>query len=421
VQGQFPGYVALWPLVAAALVILAGQTGSALGADRILSSRPLVQLGDLSYALYLWHWPVLVLALTWQDRPSPGLLGGLLVIAVSLVLAYATMRFIERPLRALAWADRRRRGAALVLVVCLGAVAGPLALWQQSLRIESEQIAAEADVNNPGALALDPRFGVTAPEDAPLIPAAKVVSRDWVSLPDPCTGRYSTDAPLLEGANCSVVVDQEKPDRTIVAVGNSHVQQWLAAITPIAEESNWAVVAILKGGCQYVAYSEELAPECNEHNAQATDYILQLRPDAVFTTGTYSITEAPYELLPGGFSRGASDLIAQDIPVIAIRDNPRFSQNMAECVERLGMSSDACNPRDAEARATADVSPIAQMADITPGLATMDLDDYFCVSGTCPAVIGNVRVYMDDNHLSATYARTLRPFFEEQFRDATGW
>ena len=421
VQGQFPGYVALWPLLAAALVIVAGQTDSAVGADRFLSSRQLVRVGDLSYALYLWHWPVLVLALTWQDRPSPGVLGGLIIIAVSLVLAYVTMRFVERPLRALAWADRRRRRSVLVLAVCLGIAAIPLAVWQQSLRIESKHIAAEAERNNPGALVLDSRFGLTAPEGVPLVPAAKVVARDWVGLSDPCTGRYSTDAPLLQGTSCSVVVDQEKPDRTIVAVGNSHVQQWLAAMKPMAEANNWTVVAIVKGGCQYVAYPEEMTPDCNERNAQVTDYILQLRPDAVFTTGTYSITEAPYELLPGGFSRGASDLLAQGVAVVAIRDNPRFTQNMVECVEKWGASSGICNPRDADARDTGGVSPIAQMADMTPGLATMDLDDYFCVSGTCPAVIGNVRVYLDDNHLTATYAGTLGPFFEEQFKDATGW
>lgn len=421
VQGQFPGYVALWPLMAAALVIVAGQTRSTVGADRFLSSEPLVRLGNLSYALYLWHWPVLVLALAWQDRPTPGVLGGLIIIAVSLVLAYATMRFVERPLRALAWADRRRLNAVIVLAACLGLVAVPLAAWQQSLRIQSEQIAAETSRNNPGALVLDSRFGVTAPEGVPLVPSASTAARDYASLHAPCSGRYGTDAPLLQGMGCSVIVDQEAPDRTILAVGNSHVQQWLAAIRPMAEENNWAVVAIVKGGCQYVGHEETVAPDCNERNTQATDYIFGLRPDVVFTTGTYSIADAPFELLPGGFSRGASDLMTQGIPMVAIRDNPRFHQNMMECVEKFGASSEACNPREADARDMGEVSPIAQMAAITPGLSTMDLNGYICVSETCPAVIGNVRVYLDDNHLTATYAGTLRPFFEEQFRDATGW
>lgn len=99
VQGRFPGYVALWPLLAAALVIVAGQTHSPIEADRLLSSKPLVRMGDLSYAVYLWHWPVLVLYLIWRDEAAPGVLGGLLVIGSSLGLAYLTRRFIERPMR----------------------------------------------------------------------------------------------------------------------------------------------------------------------------------------------------------------------------------------------------------------------------------------------------------------------------------
>ena len=68
VQASFPGFVALWPTLAAACVIAAGQSGSKLGVDRILSSKPLVRLGDISYALYLWHWPVLVIALAVMHR-----------------------------------------------------------------------------------------------------------------------------------------------------------------------------------------------------------------------------------------------------------------------------------------------------------------------------------------------------------------
>jgi hypothetical protein len=421
VQGQFPGYVALWPLVAAALVIVAGQTDSAVGADRFLSSKPLVRIGDLSYALYLWHWPVLVLALIWWDRAAPGALGGFLVIGVSLVLAYLTMRLVERPMRALTWADRRRRRAVIVLMVCIGLVAAPLTSWQQSLRLEAERIMAQADTNNPGAGIFQAGYEDRSDPVAELIPAPEVAGRDYVNILTPCTGRFATDAPLLQGLGCSVIVDQDQPTRTIVAVGNSHVQQWLAAMKPLAEQNGWALVALVKGGCQYIGYVEEVQRDCNDRNAQASEYILNLRPDVVFTTGTYSIPEPPYELLPGGFARGAAALMAQDIRMVAIRDNPRFPINMMQCVEEYGESATECNLREENIRDMNEVSPIEQMAAITPGLTTMDLNRYICFSGTCPAVIGNVRVYLDDNHLTATYARTLSPYFHEQFIAATGW
>ncbi|MPY09526.1 acyltransferase family protein [Arthrobacter bussei] len=421
VQGQFPGYVALWPLLAAALVIAAGQTGSAVGADRFLLSRPLVRMGDLSYALYLWHWPVLVLFLIWRDAAAPGILGGLVVIAVSLVLAYLTMRFVERPLRALAWADRRRRRSVIVLAVCLTLVAAPLAGWQREIRLESERIAAQADTNNPGARIFDTDYVDQTDPDAPLVPTADVGGRDYANVLTPCTGRFATEAGALQGLNCSIIVDQAEPSRTIVAVGNSHVQQWLATMKPLAEENGWALVALVRGGCQFGGFVEAVAAECNERNAQAKDYIADLRPDLVFTTGTYSVSEPPFELLPGGFSRGASELIEQGIPVLAIRDNPRFTRNMMECAEDFGESAQECNVREEEVRDMSGVTPIQQMADITPGLKVMDLNDYVCFSGSCPAVIGNMRVYLDDNHLTSTYARTLSPYFFERMMAATGW
>ena len=77
VDRSFPGYVALWPTLSAAAIIAAGQSGSRFGVDRLLSSRPAVALGDNSYALYLWHWPVLVLALAATGVEEPNLKQGL--------------------------------------------------------------------------------------------------------------------------------------------------------------------------------------------------------------------------------------------------------------------------------------------------------------------------------------------------------
>ncbi len=74
VDRSFPGFIALWPTLAAAAIIVAGQSGSRFGVDRFLTWKPLVALGDNSYALYLWHWPLLVLALAGDgdQRPEPG-------------------------------------------------------------------------------------------------------------------------------------------------------------------------------------------------------------------------------------------------------------------------------------------------------------------------------------------------------------
>ncbi|WP_247826587.1 acyltransferase family protein [Arthrobacter antioxidans] len=412
VQGQFPGYVALWPLLAAALVIVAGQTGSAIGADRFLSAKPLVRVGDLSYALYLWHWPVLVLALIWQDRPSPGVLGGFIVIAVSLVLAYLTMRFVERPMRALAWADRRRRRAVVVLAVSVALVAAPLAGWQHLITQQARDVAANADTNNPGALVLDPLLDLSAPEGVPLIPATTEMGKEYFQLDRVCAGDDEPEDELIR-SECYVIDPPSTPVRDIIVVGDSHSQQWSVPLAAMAQERGWKLTFVLLGGCKYGSGPEGRTPECEQWNAAVTDYVLKQAPDLVYTVGTVARSDDPQDLLPAGFARTARMLDDSGIQVAAVRDNPRFGTSRVLCVETQGAESPECNPPRAET--LTDQPPVAELLEQAPNIAFLDFTDYLCRDEVCPAVVGNVFVYIDDNHVSATYLRTMLPIFTQRF------
>ncbi|HEX2300292.1 MAG TPA: acyltransferase, partial [Pseudonocardiaceae bacterium] len=147
VQGAFPGWIALWPLASAAAIIVAGQSGSRFGLDRVLSSRPLVRLGDASYALYLVHWPLLITYLVLRDRPMAGPRSGVVLIVVSLVAAVALTRWVEKPLKAWAWPEQRKRRLAVVVAVCLALVVVPVVAVQQAEARRAAQIVAAADRN----------------------------------------------------------------------------------------------------------------------------------------------------------------------------------------------------------------------------------------------------------------------------------
>ena len=116
VSRVFPGYAALWPTLAVALIILAGSSGSAFGADRLLSIKPLASLGDVSYSIYLWHWPLFVFYRTLTGSAKIGLLAGLAIIGLTIFLARLTTRYVENPIRnprqrqgQSSLGDRRRR------------------------------------------------------------------------------------------------------------------------------------------------------------------------------------------------------------------------------------------------------------------------------------------------------------------------
>ncbi len=156
VDRSFPGFVALWPTLAAAAVIIAGQSGSPFGADRLLGSRPLVMVGDNSYALYLWHWPVLVFFLLATGTTAPSLLQGLGIMTVSMLLAVATTRYVEVPLRRWKWPDVRSWRAAVVIATCGALLALPVTVWQSAITAEAAAIADQPHELTPGAAALSP-------------------------------------------------------------------------------------------------------------------------------------------------------------------------------------------------------------------------------------------------------------------------
>ncbi len=417
VDRAFPGFLALWPTLAAAAIIVAGQSGSRFGVDRLLGWKPLVSLGDNSYALYLWHWPVLVLALAATGVEAPTLIQGAAIIAASVVLAVLTTRFVEKPLREWRWPQVRTWRTAVVVVACCALLAGPVAVLQTSLTAEEAATAAQPRELAPGAALLTPgNAGAPAPEGR-IIPGPTALDNDWAGIHQACTGANATGDPVLEG--CRQALPEGEPTKRIVVLGDSHAQQYLAALAPIAEARGWELVTLLMPACRFGAESETRTAECNAYNRASAAYVLEHRPDAVFTVATLTHEEAPFETDVPAYLEGIQPIADAGIEIVGIRDNPRFTINMPECVQRHRADAPACNPPLNES--LVEPSPLESYRRKVDGLHLMDLSDFICAGGICPAVVGNVYVYKDDNHLSRTYVESMIPMFEERLLAATGW
>jgi len=85
---SFPGIAALGPVLGAALVIMSRSSA--------LAAKPLVWVGLISYPLYLWHWPLISFA---AIRSADSELNRLALVALSVLLAWITFKFIELPIR----------------------------------------------------------------------------------------------------------------------------------------------------------------------------------------------------------------------------------------------------------------------------------------------------------------------------------
>jgi peptidoglycan/LPS O-acetylase OafA/YrhL len=416
VSTLFPGYVALWPTVAAALVVVAGTTGSRFGADRLLTWRPLTALGGLAYPLYLWHWPILVCYLHLTDRTLASPVGGALVLGLSLALAWATSRVVEPGFERLT-RGRFAQGRALALTAALLApVLAATVLWSGRITEEREMRAEEArqPAYYPGALLVaDPSLGK--------------VLRDMPVRPDPADAREDVSTHHTRGCHVSVAasevtvceVGSSDAEYTLALVGASRTAHWYPAVFEAARANGWRLLSFTKSGCQFSTETPtrdggQPFPECEEWNAAAMEVLERERPDAVFTSSTRA--SAAGERVHDGFVERWRQLEELGVDVVGVRDLPRRDSGGAECVESRPLE-ECVSPAS---YSHADTDP-ASRADLPGNVTTIDLTHHVCPDGACHAVIGNVLVYWDHSHMTATYAGTLAPVVEEALREATGW
>ena len=418
VQTAFPGFVALWPTLSAVAVIAAGQTGSRFGVDRILSSKFLVRLGDNSYALYLWHWPILVIALAWSGKEHAGWLSGTAIIALALVLAFLTTKYVEKPFRLWKWPELKRRRSIVAILACLAVATAPLFGFQFKQYLDEQAAARQAFNDNPGAHALLPGYVDQVGEGAKTLPTAEQLPEDWAHLSGPCEDGSRPDEKILQD-NCQQNDVGDDAEKSIVVLGDSHSQQWLAALGPLAEAEHWKVTALLLGGCHFMPENPDAEDKCNEFNAAAFKYVAAKTPDAVFMVGTNASPSSPDEELVYGFEQTVSNFNDLGIQVVAIRDNPRYDYNVTECALSKGVDSPAC--RSDESHVLAAQSPFAAVEGMFGNAAFLDMTDLLCDGVQCPSVVGNVFVYLDDNHLSSTYVASMGEMFDERWFAATGW
>ncbi|WP_169063936.1 acyltransferase family protein [Geodermatophilus dictyosporus] len=430
VSSLFPGWLAAWPVLCAAAVLVAGRTGSRWGADRVLDTRTAQWLGARSYALYLWHWPVLVLYLEATDRDAPGLRGGLCVVALSVALAAGTAVLVDRlsagPRAAAAAGSVRPHGAVRTTARWVAPLLVLTSVWAGYVHVDGRPVSVQADdPDHPGALALADGFVYEGAADATLVPAATATGDDTTWWAREHVPGWSCSTPTGSIVRyCTVPVGGSQA-RRVVVVGDSHSDQLTNAVAEIAESRDYEVVTATRGSCAFSLDPEHLAGDpgayrdCLRHNRELVEVLRRDPPHLVVTVGSRAAEDSPAERVPEGYQAAWDALTDAGIPVLVARDNARFGLDPNDCLERAGEDVRACDVVEADAYAPE--NPLAAAAAPRDLVRDLDVVPLLCNGdGTCSVAVGNVRVYHDSNHLGASYVRTMAPWFAEVLDD-TGW
>ena len=474
---QFPGPWTLIPLGGALLVVLSGHSGEPVGVTRLLLTRPFQFLGRISYALYVWHWPILVLCVYYFNVPkvSPGL--GAVVIAASVVLAWLSNKLIERPLRQgkkpernwvllspKYWAKSlsawpKAVYAVLILVLAGSVVASPKYL-QHREDVNSEQLwelAADRSIY-PGAASF--LVNAPVPENMPIVPPLE----DFHALlpqtqPDGCQIGFDSDALILtKNFNRS---DEEcaygdvNSDKTIYVIGGSHSEHYIPALDIVGRNRHVKMIPLLKMGCPVNAkitrVNGEEYPSCLSWSEKVVDYIKENPPtEGIFMTGTRptSIGGAGPEQVPQEYKDLVQSFTDQGIHSWLMRDNPWQTtdegapRDMRACVAEMmeGKQGEVAENEDFPGLANPgrpnfdevlainaecgqsvwdSLLPVDPSIEAYKGMdvTLMDLTAAICREDWCPSIIGNMAVYRDAHHFNNIFAETLAPEIEAQMFD----
>ena len=408
-----PGVPALLPVLGAVALLAAGTCARPPAPTRVLMTAVPRFVGRISYAWYIWHWPALVFATAAWGAPSAG--EAVVIILASLVPTLLTHRWIEEPLRRSKAHLRRPR------TILLAALAGPAAAVASG-------VALSASVPSVAALPASAAEGA-----GQLARTGEIQASASALRPRPRDAGDDRGEPYDDGCLVSeratrsprCVYGARHPRLTVVLFGDSHAMQLFPALEHVALRRRWRVVDLTKAGCPPSAapvvspLSRRRYPECDAWREYALRRIERdERPALVLAAGS-----AHHRVLKGGRQLGGDPgvralaegwrpvlrrLRAAARHVIAVTDPPRAPLDVPACVSAHLRELRRC--AFARGRATARAQAVSEVLRTVDGIRVLDPTDVLCLEDLCPGVIGDVLVYRNSGHLTASFAATMGPW-----------
>ena len=372
----FPGYNALLPTIATALMI-----GAISSWPRILNNvskmRSVQWLGEISYPFYLWHWPLLVLPSTRFGRPLT-LLERIFFIALTAVLADLTHRYLEKEISARTYSSKTiLKSAAVATALC--SVAGL-------------------------AIIFTGRSEITLTSGKP-ISIASVLQKPKVYL----DGCHVNNGEVKSG-ECTY--GDTKSTKTIVLYGDSHAAEWFPALETLANQRGFKLISLTKSSCpapevvkvEIGAYKNS---DCFKWRSNSLKRIQELNPDAVILSG-FQYLKVPdgagshQQWWAKGQLTAYEHLAGASRNLIYISDTPHPMRDIPNCLASKGGAK--CD--DSE-KSDPKISGSFIKIDPTPWLCNL----------TCPAIVNGIVAYRDASHISVAMSQSLAPKLEGVLTD----
>jgi peptidoglycan/LPS O-acetylase OafA/YrhL len=427
-----PGLAAVPAVLATAIVLVVGDDHTMLLARRVIGFAPVQWFGDISYSLYLWHWPLLILTPIALGASALDRGQRVLLLGISLALSGITKRHVEdrfrfpRPSRKHAARTLDKAPALAVYLLMSAGLAGLTFIGARSVENKSIKIGEQLYrlSLNPG-----PCFGARATEPGVDCPNSHLLAdrdfalQNWsTQINNPANGHFCQNPPGdSKLAPCEFGAAENASKRRIALLGDSHAGVWQAALARFVEPLGIRVQSFLASSCVITAddrsFATYMAPQnrdaCRIWRGEAEAAIIA---DKHIDTVVISDNAYNQKILVGAGDwseddgRGVAEILrrfhAAGKRVIVIDDVPNLPNELPDCLARAVTNNDPCAIDETQVPAS---TPLGRGAALMPAgeIDYLTFKDVFCDGALCHTVIGGIPVYMDADHISAPFARTL--------------
>jgi len=412
-EAGVPSWGAAPAVILTAVVIATGNRRPATATNVVARTVRSVGhwVGDRSFSLYLWHWPILILA--------PYLIGGelnyvskLVAIAVAFGLSEVTYRLVETPVR-------KSRAPFLRNPI----IVGPIAAVTSAALVATVFVTSVA-LTPPPLPPFDPV--AASATDSSYFDDTRVFRKgiDITGVAPYCDGAGSwvfdcdnlNDAPRRVMESIDDSCDQVEPcefgdassDITVAFVGDSHALVLKDAMDTVGKQLGWRILSFTKSSCPLVNSTDDW---CTKRNDAVLSLIESGTFDLVITAQAVSVMRSR------AAANGSDDperdyrdtfaaIVASGTPVATFRDNPTLTDTVLACARFNFSDPRRCMFTPADGFRNADFAVDAAEG---LGLHVIDLSAVFCHDDKCPLVIGGQRVYRHDSHVHKRFGPTLAP------------
>ena len=397
----YPGYAVAIPVVGTALVIVGNATPTPTGPTALLSTRPFTYVGDISYSLYLIHWPALELPEAARGYMQPLPMWASALIALLCVPAAGLMyTFIEQPGRRARWLVNRRprrtlaaTAAGMALVTVLTAASSVVASRSQ---LDAGKAASATKIGP------DPVGTTFVPNN--LVPSLRNASSDNPAVySNGCHRGY----PSADASGCQFGDNRDAP--LVALLGDSHAAQWFEPLHRLANEGRIRLDSNTKSACPAAIVKQKAYSECDIWRQAVIQRLAKDPPDVILLGNYATYYTSPAAYPEDDWRRAMLSTLVQ-LPsqshVGIFADTPSTGVTPSMCLATFLDRADQCDlPREQALNSDARAAEESVVQGERVGY--LDFTEFFCNEQNCPSIIGNTLVYRDGSHITATYSTEL--------------